>query len=295
LFTLSAGLLVVNEVADKGTEDVNVCGGGAYIEFKNIGTDPINVGSYGLQVFDETTNPSRGLILGFTSLTRVSDNFILAPNSPSTLAVGSLLVLCTKFRIADRTRFKITFTASLTFVSESTLILTGTSKAQSLQRPLDGSGVFLLATPTPFQPNVFQRPVISVQGDPHFMTWRGQHYDFMGECDLVFIQSKDFESGLDLDIHIRTKMRRDMSFVSSAVLRIGSDILEVASQGLYFLNGVANAELPSEFSGFEFLHSQPTDKQHVFEVHLGGRERIKVKTYKDFLRSWLSRARVSTF
>jgi hypothetical protein len=31
------------------------------------------------------------------------------------------------------------------------------------------------------------------------------------------------------------------------------------------------------------LHTQPTDKQHVFEVHLGGRERIKLKTYKDFV------------
>jgi hypothetical protein len=46
---------------------------------------------------------------------------------------------------------------------------------------------------------------------------------------------------------------------------------------------VSIAELPSEFSGFEFLHSQPTNPQHVFEVHLGGRERIKVKTYKDLV------------
>jgi hypothetical protein len=84
-------------------------------------------------------------------------------------------------------------------------------------------------------------------------------------------------------VHIRTHMRRDMSYISSAALRIGSDVLEVESQGVYYLNGVANAELPSEFSGFEFLHTQPTDKQHVFEVHLGGRERIKVKTYKDFV------------
>jgi hypothetical protein len=71
--------------------------------------------------------------------------------------------------------------------------------------------------------------------------------------------------------------------ISSAVLRVGSDVLEVESQGLYYLNGVANAELPSEFSGFAFSHTQPTDKQHVFEVYLGGRERIKLKTYKDFV------------
>jgi hypothetical protein len=123
----------------------------------------------------------------------------------------------------------------------------------------------------------------AVHGDPHFKTWRGQRYDFNGVCDLVFVQSNAFKSRLGLDVHIRTHMRRDMSYISSAVLRIGSDVLEVQSQGLYYLNGVCNAELPSEFSGFDFFHSQPTDTQHTFEVHLGGRERIKLKTYKDFV------------
>jgi hypothetical protein len=132
-------------------------------------------------------------------------------------------------------------------------------------------------------------------GDPHFVTWSGQHYDFHGECDLILLQSKHFESGmggdLGLDVHIRTQMRRDvrtqmrgdMSYISGAVLRIGSDILEVESLGVYYFNGVAGAELPNEFSGFKFLHKKPTAKQHVFEVHLGGKEIIKVKVYKDFV------------
>jgi hypothetical protein len=106
---------------------------------------------------------------------------------------------------------------------------------------------------------------------------------YRGACDLIFLQSKDFESGLGLDVHIRTVPICDVirrTYISSGVLRIGSDVLEVESQGLYYLNGVANAELPSEFSGFEFLHTQPTDRQHTsFEVHLGGRERIKLKTF----------------
>jgi hypothetical protein len=123
----------------------------------------------------------------------------------------------------------------------------------------------------------------SAQGDPHFKSWRGQHYDFRGECDLVLLHNAEFESGVGLDVHIRTKLRRDMSYISSAVLRIGKDVLEVESQGVYWLNGALNADLPAEFSGFAFSHTQPTDKQHVFEVHLGGRERIKLKTYKDFV------------
>jgi hypothetical protein len=124
---------------------------------------------------------------------------------------------------------------------------------------------------------------VGCQGDPHFKTWRGKHFDYHGECDLVLIKSDKFESGLGLDVHIRTKLRRSMSYISSAALRIGNDLLEVESQGVYWLNGVLNAVLPAEFSGFAFSHTQPTDKQHVFEVHLGGRERIKVKTYKDFV------------
>jgi cysteine-rich repeat protein len=120
-------------------------------------------------------------------------------------------------------------------------------------------------------------------GDPHFKTWHGKHFDFHGVCDLVLLQNKEFESGLGLDVHIRTHMRRDMSYISSVALRMGADVLEVESQGVYYLNGVAGADLPSELSGFQFLHTQPTAKQHVFDIHLGGRERIKIKTYKDFV------------
>jgi hypothetical protein len=133
---------------------------------------------------------------------------------------------------------------------------------------------------------------VGCNGDPHFKTWRGQHFDYHGECDLVLLHSSAFESGLGLglDVHIRTKIRRGFSFISSAALRIGKDLLEVESQGVYWLNGVLSADLPNEFSGFAFSHTQPTDKQHVFDVHLGGRERIKVKTYKDFVSVLIEQA-----
>jgi hypothetical protein len=139
-------------------------------------------------------------------------------------------------------------------------------------------GTVLPAPPVPPAPGT-----VGTDGDPHFKTWRGDHYDYHGECDLVLLHSAEFQAGLGLDVHIRTKFRRDMSYISSAVLRIGSDVLEVESQGIYYLNGVAGAALPAEFSGFAFSHTQPTDTQHVFEVHLGGSEKIYVKTYKDFV------------
>jgi hypothetical protein len=142
------------------------------------------------------------------------------------------------------------------------------------------------------EPNQLLRFAVSIpmppagggaQGDPHFKTWRGQHFDFHGVCDLILLYCKEFASGMGLEVHIRTHMRRDMSYISSAVLRIGTDVLEVASKGAYYINGILGADLPSDFGGFAFFHTQPSGKQSVFEVHLGGRERIKIKTYKDFV------------
>jgi hypothetical protein len=51
---------------------------------------------------------------------------------------------------------------------------------------------------------------------------------------VISYSSKDFESGLGLDVHIRTTIRRDMSSFGLA-LRIGTDVLEVASQGVYWV------------------------------------------------------------
>ena len=49
--------------------------------------------------------------------------------------------------------------------------------------------------------------------------------DFMGACDLHLLQAPQ----LDLTIDIRTKIRYDYSFIESAVIRLGNDILESAS------------------------------------------------------------------
>ena len=93
---------------------------------------------------------------------------------------------------------------------------------------------------------------VGCNGDPHFKTWRGQHFDYHGECDLVLLHSSAFESGLGLDVQIRAKICHHASYISGAALRIGKDFLEVESQGVYWLNGVLNADLPDDFSGFAF-------------------------------------------
>jgi hypothetical protein len=102
---------------------------------------------------------------------------------------------------------------------------------------------FLFEPLSRHQDNTMEARDGGTNGDPHFKTWHGKHFDFHRVCDLVLLQSKEFESGLGLglglDVHIRTHMRRDMSYISSAALRMGTDLLEVESQGVYYFNGVA--------------------------------------------------------
>jgi cysteine-rich repeat protein len=134
-----------------------------------------------------------------------------------------------------------------------------------------------------------------VQGDPHFKTWAGQRYDFHGECDLILFQSSKFKAGLGVDLHIRTTLRHDMSYISSAALRIGKDVLEVESRGVYYLNGVLGAAMPNKISGFPIAHSHPNANQRALDVDLGDGTIIKIKTYKDFVSVMVDGAQSKDF
>ncbi|KAL3935631.1 MAG: hypothetical protein SGBAC_008887 [Bacillariaceae sp.] len=66
------------------------------------------------------------------------------------------------------------------------------------------------------------------QGDPHFVTWLGEHFEFHGQCDILYAFVKNFANrDIDLSVHVRTKMVRFWSYIEKAVIRIGDDILEV--------------------------------------------------------------------
>ncbi len=59
-----------------------------------------------------------------------------------------------------------------------------------------------------------------------------------------------------------------------------TNVLEVESQGVYYLDGM----LWRRFGGFDFLHRiPPTSGMSLKIMWMGGRERIKVKTYKEGL------------
>jgi von Willebrand factor type D domain len=86
--------------------------------------------------------------------------------------------------------------------------------------------------------------------DPHFRTYDGSFYSYHGECDLVMARSPTFGEGLGLDVHARTEIiGGTWSLISNVAVKIGEDIFEVANDGVHYLNGVPNVELPAIMSG----------------------------------------------
>lgn len=119
--------------------------------------------------------------------------------------------------------------------------------------------------------------------DPHFETWNGRWFDFMGECSLVLIQAPFFSEAAGLDIHIRTKIRYDYSYIESAVVKVGDEYLEVGSFGAYFLNGVGDATMPATLGGYPVILSRPTSRVMLFEIQIAKGEKITIKTFKDLV------------
>merc|ERR1712048_823127 len=139
------------------------------------------------------------------------------------------------------------------------------------------------------------------RGDPHFLTWTGEKYDFHGICDLVLLQNPGFENGLGMDVHVRTKKTRRWSYVSAVAIRIGTDILEVVAErnkSGYWFNSAkgeeidvggsaagAVATLPVAISGYSITYEEKYNgEQRKYVVDLGGNEKIVVKTWHDMVR-----------
>ncbi|CAB9510568.1 expressed unknown protein [Seminavis robusta] len=133
-------------------------------------------------------------------------------------------------------------------------------------------------------------------GDPHIKTWAGEYFDFHGECDLVLAHAKRFDGKQDLDIHARTTIQwGKFSYIESAAVKIGEDVLEVSSWGEYSLNGVDDA-LPNSdqvlfvrkqvnvatLGGYPIHHVEVdnSNKRHIFDIVLNEHVNITVSSMK---------------
>lgn len=133
-------------------------------------------------------------------------------------------------------------------------------------------------------------------GDPHFKTWTNEHFEYHGQCDLVLAKDEDFAEGLGLDVQIRTKLVRYWSYIKSAAIRIGNDILEIEgsakefdSETHYWLNYEYQAEL-TEFGGFPVtIFAQKGTRVHKnrIEIDLTSKypgHKIVLSTFKEFVK-----------
>jgi hypothetical protein len=139
---------VVNEVASKGT-NLAICGGEAYIEFKNIGTFPIDPSDF-VVIVEALPNLNRALVKDLDSST--------------VLDGGAFLVVCStaSFNINGAEEVRLIAPVEESLVSnpdDGVVSTTGRlpgfgfeSKAQSFQRLSDESG-YVLAKPTPGNEN----------------------------------------------------------------------------------------------------------------------------------------------
>ena len=91
----------------------------------------------------------------------------------------------------------------------------------------------------------------------------------MGACDVKFAHVSNFDGdeNKDFDLDIRTTIQDDWSYIESAALKIGDDILEVSSYGEYSFNGVASALVDEGAVSPTLRSSSPLAHMGGYPIH----------------------------
>lgn len=128
-------------------------------------------------------------------------------------------------------------------------------------------------------------------GDPHMLTWGGTYYDYMGICDLVLVEAPGFGNGLGFTAHIRTAAQPNdnWSYIESAAIKIGDDVLEVGSYGEIIYNGVGLADgqvfEEAKMAGiYKIDYEEKNKKERLVTVSLSAEDSTTDSTLT--IRSW---------
>jgi hypothetical protein len=132
----------------------------------------------------------------------------------------------------------------------------------------------------------------SSKGDPHFKTWNKEHFEFHGQCDMILAKDNDFASGIGLDVQIRTKLVRFWSYIHTAAIRIGHDILEIQGHPddddreiRYWFNFQYQADTTS-IGGFPLSLKSNGVNKRFYEIDLSSKfpgQKIVISTFKEFV------------
>mmetsp|Transcript_21508 Transcript_21508/g.53139 ORF Transcript_21508/g.53139 Transcript_21508/m.53139 type:complete len:591 (+) Transcript_21508:74-1846(+) len=145
--------------------------------------------------------------------------------------------------------------------------------------------------PTPTSPTPNES---GSQGDPHFKTWKNEHFEYHGQCDLVLASDDTFADGLGLDVQIRTKLVRYWSYIKSAAIRIGTDIFEVegnadTSEELRYWTNLEFRGPVTTVGGFPVIFKSRTRQamKETIVIDLSSKypgSMIEIQVWKEFIK-----------
>lgn len=122
-------------------------------------------------------------------------------------------------------------------------------------------------------------------------TWRNEHFEYHGQCDLILTKDSAFANSLGLDVQIRTKLVRHWSYIKSAAIRIGDDILEVEGStneavSKFWINLEFQGNLRT-IGGFPVQFHKRDKHKNIFLIDLSSKfpgQDIEISTFKEFVR-----------
>jgi len=123
-------------------------------------------------------------------------------------------------------------------------------------------------------------------------TWKNEHFEFHGQCDLVMTAVENFANrAIDLNIHIRTKLVRYWSYIESAAIRIGNDVLEVRGSpeketGDAKLHYWSNFEYRGDLTDLAGFPVTISERRNKYTIDLGDAypgQKIVINTFKEFV------------
>ncbi|CAJ1929475.1 unnamed protein product [Cylindrotheca closterium] len=133
----------------------------------------------------------------------------------------------------------------------------------------------------------------NIGGDPHITTWKNEHYEYHGQCDLVMLQDDEFADGLGLDVHIRTKVVRHWSYIQGVSIKIGNDVLEIEGspdaedeEAHYWFNYEYQGEV-EDIAGFPVIMKKQIAYKRQYILDLSPKypgKDITVELFKEFVR-----------